>query len=75
MRSMNSSTQTLQRPAVAHEPGMPALPSLAVHATLPERRRLSSQALLGNEREVEIEHGGQLYRLRLTSLGKLILTK
>lgn len=39
------------------------------------RKRLSSQALLGNEREVEIEHGGQLYRLRLTSLGKLILTK
>lgn len=39
------------------------------------RRRLSSQALLGNEREIEIEHGGQLYRLRLTSLGKLILTK
>jgi len=42
---------------------------------LPERRRVSSQALLGNEREVEIEHSGQLYRLRLTSLGKLILTK
>lgn len=41
----------------------------------PLRRRLSSQALLGGEREIEIEHGGQLYRLRLTSLGKLILTK
>ena len=39
------------------------------------RRRWSSQALLGEAREVEIEHGGQLYRLRLTSLGKLILTK
>ncbi len=44
-------------------------------APLPQRRRVSSQALLGNEREVEIEHAGQLYRLRLTSLGKLILTK
>lgn len=42
---------------------------------IPARRRLSSQTLLGNEREVEIEHAGQLYRLRLTSLGKLILTK
>lgn len=39
------------------------------------RRRISSQALMGQEREIEIEHGGQLYRLRLTSLGKLILTK
>jgi hemin uptake protein HemP len=44
-------------------------------AGMPARRRLSSQALLGNEREIEIEHSGQLYRLRLTSLGKLILTK
>ncbi len=44
-------------------------------APLPQRRRVSSEALLGNEREVEIEHSGQLYRLRLTSLGKLILTK
>jgi hemin uptake protein HemP len=39
------------------------------------RRRVSSQALLANEREIEIEHVGQLYRLRLTALGKLILTK
>lgn len=74
MQRMNPSIQTLPRPAVAHEPGLPVLPSLAA-AGLPDRRRLSSQALLGNEREVEIEHGGQLYRLRLTSLGKLILTK
>jgi hemin uptake protein HemP len=44
-------------------------------APLPQRRRVSSKALLGNDREVEIEHAGQLYRLRLTSLGKLILTK
>lgn len=41
----------------------------------PERRRISSQDLLGNERVIEIEHVGQLYRLSLTSLGKLILTK
>ena len=38
-------------------------------------RRLSSAELLGGRRELEIEHGGQLYRLRLTSQGKLILTK
>lgn len=44
-------------------------------APLVQRRRISSQALMGNDREVEIEHAGQLYRLRVTSLGKLILTK
>lgn len=38
-------------------------------------RRWSSRALLGEQREVEIEHEGMVYRLRLTSLGKLILTK
>lgn len=40
-----------------------------------QRKRISSQDLLANEREIEIEHVGQLYRLRLTALGKLILTK
>lgn len=50
-------------------------PQQAAVSTVAPRRRLNSQALLGNEREVEIEHSGQLYRLRLTSLGKLILTK
>jgi hemin uptake protein HemP len=39
------------------------------------RKRINSQALLGGERELEIDHGGQLYRLRITALGKLILTK
>ncbi|MGM9516533.1 hemin uptake protein HemP [Roseateles sp. DB2] len=38
-------------------------------------RRLQSRDLLGQDRELEIEHAGQLYRLRLTQLGKLILTK
>jgi len=37
--------------------------------------RVSSQALFSGGNEVEIEHHGALYRLRLTSLGKLILTK
>ena len=39
------------------------------------RRRFISQNLFGEECEVEIEHVGVLYRLRVTSLGKLILTK
>jgi hemin uptake protein HemP len=42
---------------------------------LPTLRRIDSQALLGAAQEVEIVHAGQLYRLRRTALGKLILTK
>lgn len=38
-------------------------------------RRIQSRDLLGAGAEVEIEHAGHVYRLRLTSLGKLILTK
>jgi hemin uptake protein HemP len=40
-----------------------------------ERPRHCSEALLGGAREVVIEHRGQDYFLRLTSSGKLILTK
>lgn len=44
-------------------------------ASPPVAVRLSSQSLLGGQREIEIDHGGAVYRLRVTSLGKLILTK
>lgn len=38
-------------------------------------RRLRSVDLFEGEREIEIAHGDAVYRLRHTSLGKLILTK
>ncbi|MDE2298445.1 MAG: hemin uptake protein HemP [Burkholderiales bacterium] len=38
-------------------------------------RRLASASLFAGDTEIEIEHGSAVYRLRLTSLGKLILTK
>ncbi|HET7793135.1 MAG TPA: hemin uptake protein HemP [Rhizobacter sp.] len=38
-------------------------------------QRISSDVLLAGAQEVQIEHRGTLYRLRQTSLGKLILTK
>jgi len=38
-------------------------------------RRLHSSELFGGDTEVEIIHGHAVYRLRLTLLGKLILTK
>jgi len=37
--------------------------------------RIFSRVLFSGAREVEIEHKGAVYRLRQTSLGKLILTK
>ncbi len=37
--------------------------------------RLSSAWLFRSAKEIEIEHRGDLYRLRQTALGKLILTK
>jgi hemin uptake protein HemP len=39
------------------------------------QRRFDSTELFGDAVEVEIEHQSQVYRLRRTSLGKLILTK
>ena len=53
----------------------PALPSRsAAPATLP-CKRLTSDSLIAGMNEIEIEHGASIYRLRITSSGKLILTK
>lgn len=41
----------------------------------PAAPRINSDALLQGTREVFIEHRGELYRLRLTKNGKLILHK
>ncbi|WP_291296758.1 hemin uptake protein HemP [Elioraea sp.] len=37
--------------------------------------RVSTTALMGARAELEIEHKGEIYRLRITRAGKLILTK
>ena len=39
------------------------------------RRQLTSEQLFAGLSEIEIQHGEATYRLRRTSLGKLILTK
>lgn len=41
----------------------------------PTARRARSDDLLAGERELEIDHAGSIYRLRVTATGKLILTK
>ena len=45
---------------------------LAAPSTL---REINSSNLLQGEKEVLIHHGGEVYRLRLTKNGKLILQK
>ena len=39
------------------------------------RRQLASRDLLGGGNELHIEHNGEIYTLRQTRQGKLILTK
>jgi hemin uptake protein HemP len=46
--------------------GAPVAPGIAT---------VSSDSLFGGARELLIRHGTELYRLRSTSKGKLILTK
>ena len=41
----------------------------------PQRLVFQSSELLQGRREVWIEHAGEMYRLRVTSAGKLYLTK
>ncbi|WP_251374947.1 hemin uptake protein HemP [Polynucleobacter sp. MWH-UH35A] len=38
-------------------------------------KTISSEALLGHMKQICILHDGQVYQLRITKLGKLILTK
>jgi hemin uptake protein HemP len=48
--------------------------SMAVSTTPKEVLRLKSGELMQQMREVEIDHEGRIYRLRVTQLNKLILT-
>lgn len=43
-------------------------------ATAVRAIRIKSEELFQQQREVEIDHQGRIYRLRLTQLNKLILT-
>lgn len=52
-----------------------SLRSTASPAGSSPRPRVPSTDILRGSAEVEIDHRGTLYRLRVTSLGKLILTK
>jgi hemin uptake protein HemP len=44
-------------------------------ARAPRPNPISSQQLMGGQREIIIQHGAEQYRLRLTNSNKLILVK
>jgi hemin uptake protein HemP len=58
--------------------GMESMPDPASRLSAPEATttvmRIRSEDLFQQAREVEIDHEGRIYRLRLTQLNKLILT-
>lgn len=68
----------LAQAAAGHAPA-PALAGGTPVAGLPccaaVARIWRSGELLGSHSEIQIDHHGALYRLRVTALGKLILTK
>jgi len=68
---MTRSTSPEARPEArtGNVPGAPANSAQAAPVI-----RLKSRELMRQMREVEIDHEGRIYRLRITQLNKLILT-
>lgn len=64
------------KPTVAL-PAFPTPPSADAEEAVPvlAAETICSHDLFGSQRELVIEHAGQLYRLRITQNNKLILTK
>lgn len=77
----NPSMQVFDLAATDRPAGGRAAPQPSGMSSTPPRtassapRRLDSAALLAGATEIEIEHRSSVYRLKVTSLGKLILTK
>lgn len=70
MLHLHSTTPSSPAGLPAH-PATPDTPAVSPQAV----PRVTSSALLRGRRELEIAHGDAVYRLRLTAMGKLILTK
>lgn len=63
------------RPAMAAPREPSAAGQAAPSAATPAPRRVASSQIFSGAHEIEIVHREQVYRLRQTALGKLILTK
>ncbi len=53
----------------------PRVTGVSQSGDIPMMPRMRSDVLFAGSRELVIEHAGEEYRLRITSKGKLILTK
>lgn len=62
-------------PGSRHKPAAQEPPASGGVAQPRSRREITSSELLGDDREVHIRHAGEIYTLRQTNKGKLILTK
>jgi len=63
-------SQTIRRGAQVEKTPVPSITKSVASAVT----RIKSQDLFKQMRELEIDHGGRIYKLRLTQLNKLILT-
>ncbi|KWV11077.1 hemin uptake protein HemP [Xanthomonas translucens] len=63
------------QPVLLRHPETLSLRERALPRAVPVEETISSEALLKGRREVLIQHGDRVYRLRHTSNDKLILTK
>lgn len=71
MTTLTTPTTTANLPP----PGVPVPASVDMPAPLNAAPRWRSEELLAGTDEALISHGDQVYRLRRTGTGKLILTK
>ena len=79
---MSANPETSAVAGCTHEPatrsptsGPRAVDVRRAAAAVDGRATIASEKLFAGEKEVLIAHGGAVYRLRQTALGKLILTK
>jgi len=64
----------MQTAPVVEGPKPTAAAAPAAQQPTPALRRFTTAGLMQDQREIEIEHAGRIYRLRITQLNKLILT-
>jgi len=67
-------SQEKETAALAKKTIQPNVAAGSLHSAQAAIPRINSTQLFQQAREIEIDHQGRIYRLRLTNLNKLILT-
>lgn len=73
--NVHSAAPICRSPDVSESSEQASLPPKPDPQLVDEEDCLDSAQLLGDKREIRIRHGAEIYRLRLTRSGKLILHK